>query len=169
MGQAYTLISNYPYPSCFNCHVKSVFWCISPCRKTFSDIRDSFSPTLCTKYLFFTSWNNCSTWLWSKSTAFIRQTLLICTLLHSISIISSSACKTKQPKEEHLPVWVAIRVKWAHVIDFLQVNIREHQFVIATIDNCWPVRASKHISGGQGLESFQNCWLCSQRYFLLLW
>lgn len=54
------------------------------------------------------------------------------------------------------------------MIDFFQVHIREHQFMVTGVDDSGSVGAGKHICCGEGLECTQYCGLCTQGDLLLV-
>lgn len=66
------------------------------------------------------------------------------------------------------PVWVSLRVEWAHVIDLFEVDVGEDQFVVGGVDDGGPVGAGKHVGGGEWSEGPQHGGLCAQRDFLTL-
>ncbi|RUS91295.1 hypothetical protein EGW08_000909, partial [Elysia chlorotica] len=66
-----------------------------------------------------------------------------------------------------VPVWISVRVEWAHVVHFLEVDIGEHQLVVAAVDHSRPVRAGKHVCRGHRAERFQDGRLCAQSHLLL--
>ncbi len=46
------------------------------------------------------------------------------------------------------PVWVSVRIERTHVVDLLEVDIREDEFVITGVHHCGSVGAGKHIGCG---------------------
>lgn len=67
-----------------------------------------------------------------------------------------------------VPVGISLRVEWAHVIHFLQVDIREDQFVVAGVDDGRSVGAGEHIGCGERAEGAQNCRLSAESHLLTL-
>lgn len=64
------------------------------------------------------------------------------------------------------PVRIAIRVEGTHVVDFLEVDIGEDQFVVAAVDDSGAVRASKDVGGRKRTESPQYRGLGAQSHLL---
>lgn len=61
-----------------------------------------------------------------------------------------------------VPIRVALGVERAHVVDLLEVDVREDQFVVAGVDDGRSVRASEHIGCGERAEGAQNGWLSAE-------
>ena len=66
------------------------------------------------------------------------------------------------------PVWIALRVERAHVVDLLQVDVGEDQLVVGGVDDGGAVGAGEDVSGGHGAEGAQHCGLRAQRHLLLV-
>lgn len=67
-----------------------------------------------------------------------------------------------------VPVGVSLGVERAHVVDLLQVDVREDQFVVAGVDDGGPVGAGEHVGGGERAEGAQNRGLSAQSHLLTL-
>ncbi len=65
-------------------------------------------------------------------------------------------------------VGVSLGVERAHVVDLLQVDVREDQFVVAGVDDGGPVGAGEHVGGGERAEGAQNRGLSAQSHLLTL-
>ena len=79
---------------------------------------------------------------------------------------------TTTPKQVALgldsPVWIALRVERAHVVDLLQVDVGEDQLVVGGVDDGGAVGAGEDVGGGHGAEGAQHCGLRAQRHLLLV-
>lgn len=69
-------------------------------------------------------------------------------------------------KERGSPVRITIRIEGTHVVDFLEVDIGEDQFVVAAVDDSGAVRASKDVGGRKRTESPQYRGLGAQGHLL---
>lgn len=66
---------------------------------------------------------------------------------------------------ENQRVRVASRIKGAHVVDLLEVDIREDELIVARVDDRRSIGAGKDVTvrcGRVGFENLQLRWLCSQ-------
>jgi len=66
------------------------------------------------------------------------------------------------------PVGIAFRVERGHVSDLLEVDIGENEFVIARVDDGWPVGTRKHIRRRHRAKHLKNRRLSAQYYLLLV-
>lgn len=49
-----------------------------------------------------------------------------------------------------VPVWKSCRVERAHMTDFSQIYIAIKHFLVAAINDCWPIRCSEYMCSTLG-------------------
>ena len=64
-------------------------------------------------------------------------------------------------------VFVCLGVERTHVFDLLEVDVAEHQLLVAAVDDGGPVTAGEHVTHGSSPELPQNCGLSAEDYLQL--
>ena len=65
-------------------------------------------------------------------------------------------------------VFVDLRVEGTHVLHLLQVDVTEHQLLVAAVYDCGAVTASEHVADCASPELPEDCGLSAQSHLLLL-
>ena len=71
-------------------------------------------------------------------------------------------------RERERPVRKSSCIKRTHVINFFQIDIAVQQLFIATVDNSWSIRRSKHMGCALWWECTKANWLGTKRNLKLV-
>ena len=65
-----------------------------------------------------------------------------------------------------IPVRVTLRIERTHIIDLLQINVGENEFMIAGIDDRRTIGTREDVGRGQRPESMEDSRLGAERHLL---